>query len=228
MKKEEIQLWDLKRILLGQAPPEFLLEVLIRSLVVYLAAVVVMRWMGKRMNGQHSIIEISVMVMMGAIISAPMQVPDRGILQGILVLLVTLFLLRSLNGLSFKKPAFEEVVLGKVSTLVVDGVLQKQEMNRRNLTNQHVFEVLRGQQIYNLAAVKRMYLEACGAFSVYKEENPGPGLPLYPPADKAVLDGQKISPDKKACSVCGTTAGRAAAACSHCQQNEWTTAIETK
>src|SRR5947209_8169180 len=94
MKKEQIQLWDIKRILFGQAPPEFLVEVFIRSLVIYVAAIIVMRWMGKRMNGQHSIIELSVMVMMGAIIAVPMQVPDRGMLQGVLILLVTLFLLR--------------------------------------------------------------------------------------------------------------------------------------
>lgn len=118
VKKEEIHLWDIKRILLGQAPPEFLPEVFIRTLLVYVAAIVVMRWMGNRMNGQQTIVELSVMVMMGAIISVPMQVPDRGILQGLLVLLATLFLLRNINWLGFKNTKFEKTVQGEVVLLV--------------------------------------------------------------------------------------------------------------
>src|SRR3982750_3522578 len=96
MKKEEIHLWDVKRILIGQAPPEFLLDVLIRSLIMYIAAILVLRWMGKRMNGQLSIIELAVMVTMGAILAVPMQIPDRGLLQGLLVLVTILALLRGI------------------------------------------------------------------------------------------------------------------------------------
>src|SRR3954469_18684744 len=114
MKKEEIHLWDLKRILIGQAPPEFLLEVFIRSLIIYVAAIIIMRYMGKRMNGQHSIIELSVMVMMGAIVAVPMQIPDRGILQGLLILVVTLLLLRTLNWLGFKSEKVEKTVQGEL------------------------------------------------------------------------------------------------------------------
>lgn len=117
MKKDEIYLWDVERILFGQAPPEFLLEVFIRSLIVYIAALVVIRWMGKRMNGQLTIIELSVMVMMGAIIPVPMQIPDRGIVQGLLVLLATLAFLRTANRLSYRSAKFENLVQGNLITL---------------------------------------------------------------------------------------------------------------
>lgn len=69
MKKEEIHLWDVRRILFGQAPPAFLQEVLLRSLIIYFAPIVVLRWMGKCMNGKFSIIELAVLVMIGAIIA---------------------------------------------------------------------------------------------------------------------------------------------------------------
>src|SRR5215203_3912623 len=94
MKKDEIHLWDIKRILFGQAPPDFLLEVLIRSIVIYLLAMVVMRLLGKRMNGQLTIVELSVIVMMGAVLAVPMQIPDKGLLQGVIVLLTVLARLR--------------------------------------------------------------------------------------------------------------------------------------
>lgn len=43
MKKEEIHLSDIKRILIGNEPPEFLVEVLVRSLIVY---IVELLWCG--------------------------------------------------------------------------------------------------------------------------------------------------------------------------------------
>src|SRR3954468_9312590 len=99
MKPEQIHLGDLKRILFGQTPPIFLVEVFIRALGIYLCAMLVMRYMGKRMIGEHSINELAGMVMMGGIVAPAMQIPDRGITWGILILVVTLVLQRGLNWL---------------------------------------------------------------------------------------------------------------------------------
>ena len=51
MNKEEIKLSDWQRILIGDAPVEFLLEVFIRTALIYLALLIIMRFLGKRMNG---------------------------------------------------------------------------------------------------------------------------------------------------------------------------------
>jgi uncharacterized membrane protein YcaP (DUF421 family) len=226
MKKEEIHLWDLKRILIGQAPPEFLLEVFIRSLIIYIAAIMVMRWMGKRMNGQHSIVELSVMVMMGAIVAVPMQIPDRGILQGILVLLVTLFLLRTLNLLGFNNSKTEKLIQGEVITLVKDGVLQKKELTQTAITNQQVFEILRSKSVYNLGKVKRLYLEGCGTFSLYQEEQPRPGLPMYPPIDTIIYEQNPATLNSQlACTYCGKVHPEKTDYCNHCGHNDWAKAI---
>ncbi|HEV7330520.1 MAG TPA: YetF domain-containing protein [Flavisolibacter sp.] len=227
MKKEEIHIWDIKRILFGDAPPEFMLEVFIRSVVVYLVAIMVVRWMGKRMNGQHTIIELAVMVMMGAIISLPMQAPDRGILQGVLVLLITLLLLRGINWLGFKNSRIERTTQGELFVLVKNGVLQKDVQKKTAITNQQVFEVLRSRQIYNLGTVKRMYIEACGIFSVYREEKGKPGLPIYPQIDKTVYESyESVSPGEKACSNCGLIQPSAAASCPNCKKDNWVKAIQ--
>ena len=79
MKKEDIQPWDWQRILFGQAPPEFLIEVFLRTTLIYLALLVVTRALGKRMGGQLSISELAVMVTLGAIVSPAMQIPQLGL-----------------------------------------------------------------------------------------------------------------------------------------------------
>ena len=227
MKKEEIHLWDIKRILLGQAPTEFLLEVFIRSVIIYLVAILIVRWMGKRMNGTHTIIELSVMVMMGAIVSLPMQAPDRGIIQGVLVLFVTLFLLRGASWLGLKYTRFEKMLHGDVIMLIKDGVLQKAEQAKTKITNQQVFEVLRSKGIYNLARVKRLYVEGYGIFSVYEEEEAKPGLSIYPQIDETIFkDYKDTSLDEKVCSNCGRVQKAAATEdCNNCRKNNWIKAI---
>lgn len=75
MKKEDIQPWDWQRIFLGEAPPEFLVEILIRTLIIYIALMIIVRLMGKRMGGQLTISELAVMVTLGAIVAPAMQIP---------------------------------------------------------------------------------------------------------------------------------------------------------
>lgn len=226
MKKEEIHLWDVKRILLGDVPPEFLLEVLIRSVIVYVIAIIVVRGMGKRMNGQHTVIELAVMVMMGAIISLPMQAPDRGILQGVLILFFTLFMLRAVNWLGFKYGRLERLFQGELVILVKDGVLQKDVQEKTKITNQQVFEVLRSKEIYNLARVKRMYVEASGIFSVYKEEKEKHGLSMYPQIDETIYESyEAASSDDKACSNCGIVQPSDSGNCPNCGKDDWVKAI---
>src|ERR1700710_487373 len=127
MKKEEIHIDDIQRILFGQTPPIFLLETFIRSLIIFVCLLVVVRWLGKRMSGQLTIMEMAVMLTLGAIVSVGMQVPDRGILLSILVLLVTLTFHRGLGKLGFKSARIEDLTQGKMSLLVKDGVLEVKE-----------------------------------------------------------------------------------------------------
>ena len=97
MKKEDIEPWDWPRILFGQAPPEFLLEVFMRTALIYIALLIIVRLMGKRMGGQLTISEMAVMVTLGAIVSPAMQIPQLGILLGIMILVCALIFQRSLN-----------------------------------------------------------------------------------------------------------------------------------
>src|ERR671933_3054115 len=97
MKKEEIHSYDIQRRLFGETPPIFLLETFIRTLIVFVALLVMIRLLGKRMSGQLTIMEFAVLLTLGAIISPAMQAPDRGILAAALLLFLILLLQRRIN-----------------------------------------------------------------------------------------------------------------------------------
>lgn len=222
MKKEDIKPWDWYRIFFGETDMGFLGEIVLRTLVIYLFLLVTVKYLGKRMGGQLSITEMAVMVSLGAIIAPPMQIPDRGLLVGMIILLTMLFLLQSLNYLSFKRTLIEELVQGKEKTLVKDGVIDVKSMKDSRISREQLFAALRQRNIHNLGEVKRVYLEACGLFSIYKNELPEMTLSTLPPKDKD-LHIETVPPLKLVCTVCGHTvkASNLYEECPHCHQKKW-------
>ena len=100
--KNQIEPWDWQRILLGQTPVEFLLEAFLRTIVMYAFLLVILRFLGKRMDAQLTITEFAVMILLGAIISVPMQMQDKGIVLGVTALTCVLLFQRGINWLTVK------------------------------------------------------------------------------------------------------------------------------
>lgn len=86
MKSSEAELWDWMRILFGaEVPPVFLVEVLIRIIIIYLLLIGSMRIMGKRMSSMISRNEMIAMISLAAAIGIPIQDPARGLLPAFII-----------------------------------------------------------------------------------------------------------------------------------------------
>jgi uncharacterized membrane protein YcaP (DUF421 family) len=223
---KDIKLTDLSRILFGNTPPEFLLEVFIRTIFIFVALIIVMRWLGKRMNGKLTITEMAVVLTLGAIVSVPMQTPDRGLLQGFIVLTCALLFQRGISLWGFKHKKIELLTQGTMNMLVKDGVIQLQAMKEARISNQQLFATLRSKKVHQLGQLKRVYLEASGMFSIYEEKNKKPGLSTLPETDRDILDTQTFSKDTCACSHCGyTQMPDENRSCPTCGNEQWKPAI---
>lgn len=228
MDKSAYHLWDVHRILFGNAPAEFLLETLFRTVITYIFLLAVVAWLGKRMSGQVTITELGIAIMLGAIVAPPMETPERGILQGIVILLLVLVLHRWTALLSVYHPGAEKIIQGSLDICVVDGVVDVQVLRRIRVSRSQLFAVLRNKQIYNLGQVDRLYMESSGIFSVFPAEHPRPGLSLLPPDDRSIHETQH-RPDEalKACTSCGNTMRQPAEQqpCALCGNKQWDTAV---
>ena len=231
MKKEEIHWADWHRILLGTAPLEFLLEALIRTIIIYMILLVVLRLLGKRMGGQLTISELAVMLTLGAIIAVPMQIPEKGILQGLLVLFCALVFQRGINYLGLKSQRWENLIQGQESLLVKNGVMVTDQLLKMKISREQMAAVLRNKGIYNLGEVSRVYIEACGLFSIYKFPKGKSGLALLPPQDEAAGTELSVSNGIYVCWRCGNCANKLTAThqpCENCGASEWTPAVTSK
>jgi uncharacterized membrane protein YcaP (DUF421 family) len=231
MKREEIHWGDWHRILFGSAPAEFLIEVVFRTIITYLILMVILRLMGKRMGGQLTITELSVMLTLGAIVSVPMQAADRGILQGALVLICVLVYQRSITYFSVKYKAVEHFMQGEESIVIKNGVVQVDELNYLNISRDQLFAYLRSKNVYNLGEIRRVYMEACGLFSIFKYPEPRPGLFILPPEDKGSRNAFTFDDNAIICKVCGkaspTNNEESSEKCSNCGSTTWTAGVIT-
>jgi uncharacterized membrane protein YcaP (DUF421 family) len=227
MKKEDIVLWDWNRILFGETPPSFILEVFLRTIVSFALLLVVLRLLGKKMNGQLNLTETSVMITLGAIISVPMQMPDRGIALGIVALLCILVLHHGINWWTSRNARIEKMTQGTMSIILKDGVMDLKMMEHAGVSKQDLFSALREQEYHNLAKAKRVYFEACGMLNVYEEHERRPGLAIYPSDEKDMLEHSETDEAHVACKNCGFVVVRKKdnERCPHCQANQWMPAI---
>lgn len=224
MKEEDFLLTDWQRILIGNAPASFLLEVLIRTVLLYIFLLVVLRLMGKRMGGMLTIAELAVMLTLGAIICVPMQIPDRGVLHGFLVLICALSFQRLFSLFGTFGRSIEKITEGKEIILVKDGIIDTHRLKKANISHQQLYAVLRSQGIYNLGTVERIYLEASGTFSVYPFKETRTGLPLFPDLEQSKLQEGKQDDHNYACCHCGKLSSQQNALCDNCGANLWTKA----
>ncbi|MCF0069486.1 DUF421 domain-containing protein [Dyadobacter sp. CY261] len=231
MKKQDLIPGDWYRILFGETPVIFQVEVLLRTFIMYVALLIVVRLMGKRMGAQLTISELAVMITLGAIVSPGMQTPQSGLLLCTMILICALLFQRAIYFFEYKSKRFEQVTQGKMSILVKNGVMQMDELEKTKVSRQQLFAAIRNEHIFNLGDVDRVYLEACGLFSIFEAAEPRPGLILFPPDDESISDFQQIPLENSiACANCGHVPDDhdRAQQCSACGARQWGSASITR
>src|SRR5215212_1028991 len=160
MKPDEIKWTDWQRILVGEVPGSFYIELVIRTLIIFLLLIVSLRLLGRRMAARTSRIELTALFTLAAAIGVPLQAPDRGLLPAFIIAVVVIIIGRLVAQWAFKNRNFESNVVDNYTLLVEDGVLKLDEMKKTRLTIERLFSQLRGQGIRHLGEVKRLYFEA--------------------------------------------------------------------
>ena len=85
---QAIVAFDLKRMLIGDEPPLFLLEIAIRTIIIYAYTLFLLRWLGSRTVGQLSTVEFLLVIALGSAVGDAMFYPDVPLIQSMLVVTV--------------------------------------------------------------------------------------------------------------------------------------------
>jgi uncharacterized membrane protein YcaP (DUF421 family) len=226
MKADEIKFSDWARILFGEVPPSFFLEVIIRTVIIFLLLIISMRLFGKRMAAQINRIEMVALFSLAAAIGVPLQTPDRGLLPAVVIAIVVVLVGRLFAAIAFRNERHESVIEDSLTILANDGVLDPKKFKGTTLTKERVFAQLRSSSVRHLGEVKRLYLEANGSFSMVREQHPSYGLSVLPSEDPEFSDEQTVC-GEKVCCTCGKKKADNGPSdvCSNCKDDQWTAAI---
>jgi uncharacterized membrane protein YcaP (DUF421 family) len=222
MDADKIKISDWGRILFGEVPPSFFLELIIRTVFIFLLLIISMRLFGKRMAAQINRIEIVSLYSLAAAIGVPLQSPDKGLLPALIIAIVVIIVGRLIASLAFGNEHFEARVEDRLSVLANDGVLDMKKFKGTTLTKERVFAQLRSFGVRHLGEVKRLYVEANGSFSFVKEQNPSYGLPVLPTNDPEFWEEQTQCREQ-VCCTCGKKKkdNDMAETCSNCKDDQW-------
>ena len=218
---------DLHRILFGNAPWFFLLEVWLRTTVTYCLLVGAMRFLGRRVAAQFTLFEISIVVTLAAAIGVPLQASDRGLLPPFLIALVVILLHRAFTWFGVRHRRLETLISTDLTTLVRDGVLQLDGMHQTNVGRKKVFELLRLAGYQHLGQIARAYMEPSGSMSIVRAGEHRPGLSVIPDFDGELV-AEAQAQGHFACRRCGNTlavAERPDGPCPVCAARAWLPAV---
>jgi len=220
-----IFLVDIGRILNGNTPPVFYIEIIIRAVFVYVLIIAGLRFMGKRMASRLSRNEVAAMASLAAATGMPIQTPDKGLLPALVMALVVILAQRIIATISTRRQTFERLTQGAIGTLVLDSCLQVDEMQKSRISRARLFSQLRGSSIRHLGEVKRLYLEAGGSFTLIRNNEHKPGPSVLPDWDQEFTDEQKRAPEVIVCSHCGCHVAPAVKECPNCHRQYFEPAI---
>ena len=155
-----------------------MLNLFIRSLVLYFVLLVAMRLMGKRQLGELQPFELAITLVASDLVCIPMADASIPILYGVIPVF-SLFLVHILiTKLATKSIKFRKFLNGKPIIIIEKGNILSDVMKELNLNIDDIMEALRGAGYFNPSEVEYAILETNGNLSVMPKSENRPLCPL--------------------------------------------------
>ena len=138
----------------------------LRTVILYILIMAGLRLLGKRQIGELEPSELVLTMMLSDLATVPMQDFGIPLLSGVIPICTLLALSLLMSQLSLQSLRFREMVCGKPSVLIREGVIQQQAMRHNRYTLDELLEELREQGYGDLKEVKYAILENSGQLSV--------------------------------------------------------------
>lgn len=139
----------------------------LRTVILYLVLIGVIRLMGKRQVGQMEPSEFVVTMLVANLASIPMQDAGIPLYSGLVPILTVLGIELILSGLSLKSILFRKLLCGKPVILVENGHILQKNLRKTQVTLDELTGHLRQKDILDLSTVQYAILETNGDLSVF-------------------------------------------------------------
>ena len=163
----------------------------LRTVLMYLVLLIVIRLMGKRQIGQMEPTEFVVTMMVANLATIPMEDKNMTISDGLIPIFTVLGAELLLAFLSLKSMLFRKLLCGKPVILIENGNIMQKNLKKNRITLDELTGHLREKDVLDIRSVQYAILETNGNLSVFP----------YPEARPATAKEAGVSTEKQSLPV---------------------------
>lgn len=221
--------FELDKILKGDEEWVFLLEIAMRTIVMFLSILIALAILGKRGVKQLSVFELVIIISLGSAAGDPMFYKEVGLLNAITVFIVVILCYKLTTYIVFKSERIEKMIEGSPICLIRDGRFSINNFKNEPLGYDEFFAEMRQYSVSHLGQIEMALIEVSGEISLYyyRDEDVKFGLPILPHLYEE-QHGQILKEDVYSCAFCGNTERIEETdkhLCSVCSKDKWVKSI---
>ncbi len=172
-------------------------NIIMRTLLLFIGLLIMMRLMGKRQIGQLQPYEFALTLIAADLATTPMSDINTPLLWGIIPIYVLLIAGVGFSLLSLKSVKMRRLICGKPRMLIERGVILEDSLRAVRYTINDLLEQLRSKDIFDISQVYYAILETNGQINVIQKSAFRPVVPddlsLAPSQEEApvilIMDG---------------------------------------
>lgn len=169
--------FDCYRIFLGtHFVPFFLVEVMLRTTIMYTYTLVNIRLFRTRTIAQLTSFELIIVIALGSAVGDPMFYAEIPLINGMVTITTIVILTKLISVLTERSDRFETLIEGQPRLVIKNGEILKQALRKADISQEELFARLRYRGIENTGQVHYAFIENSGQMSVIEAKNPKEGV----------------------------------------------------
>jgi uncharacterized membrane protein YcaP (DUF421 family) len=151
--------------------PEIIFSVILRTLIVTLLVLTIIRWLGNKGIGQLNSFELLIIIGIGSIIGDPMVYTEEiSIPQSISAVVIIVVIFKGIDYVTSRSKRVTRMLVAQPVQLVKDGKYVLSGLKKARISNDEFKSLMRLNGIKKLEEVQESYLEMNGQVSFIRVE----------------------------------------------------------
>ena len=148
-------------------------EIILRTAVIYVVVLVLLRVAGKRELGQMSPVDLVVILVIANAVQNAMTGGDNSLIGGVIAATTLVVVNTAFSRVGHRVPYLQHLFESEPTPLVQGGKLIKRNLDRENVEEEELMMSAREHGIEDLTGVESAYLERDGSISIIPKGAPG-------------------------------------------------------
>ncbi len=144
--------------------------ILIRSLILYIVVIFVVRLMGKRQLGEMQPSELVITILISNIATLPLEDTEIPLIIGVTPILALVCYEVFVSWLIIRLPFFRKIMYGSPKIIISNGKINRSVLRDLRLSVDDIMTAMRTQQIFDISEVQFAIVETTGSISAVKKQ----------------------------------------------------------